>query len=162
MYLLRTSQQHHVQLSFMADQKANILITCNSIILSLSLARLESIQQYWSTYTLFSASACSMILALLVVSPFSGKKRNLDADDDNFNLLYFGHFTDLPLSQFKSQMLKTMESSAQVKDAMIKDIYQLGMVLKTRKYLFLKWSSRVFMVGVIGSMMALVVQMLSV
>ena len=161
MYMLRTTQQHHVQLSFMADQKANILITCNSIILSLSLARLDVIQQYWSTYTLFAASASSMILALLVVTPFSASKETIDSKEDNFNFLFFGHFTNVSFHRFKDKMNETMESSSQVKDAMLRDIYQVGMALKTRKYRFLKWSSAVFMLGVISSMMVLVVQIMT-
>src|SRR5216684_8794901 len=37
--LLRTAQQHHVQLSFMADTKASILITISSIVLTIALSR---------------------------------------------------------------------------------------------------------------------------
>jgi hypothetical protein len=39
--ILRTTQQHHVQLSVMADTKANILITVSSIILTLILGKIE-------------------------------------------------------------------------------------------------------------------------
>ena len=39
--LLRTTQQHHVQLSVMADTKANILITVSSIILTLILGKMS-------------------------------------------------------------------------------------------------------------------------
>jgi hypothetical protein len=32
-YMLRTTQQHHVQLSFIADQKTNIIIAFSSVLL---------------------------------------------------------------------------------------------------------------------------------
>ena len=143
MYMLRTTQQHHVQLSLIADQKANILLACNSIILSLSLSRI-----------------ISMLLALLVVAPLSLKKKRPHPDDRNFNVLFFDHFTTLPFNQFRDRMFSTMESSEQVQEAMVKDIYQIGKVLTTRKYLFLKGSSSVFMLGVVVSIILLVIQMM--
>ena len=41
--MLRTAQQHHVHLSAMADTKANIIITVSSIVLTLSLGRLNEL-----------------------------------------------------------------------------------------------------------------------
>ncbi len=58
------------------------------------------------------------------------------------------------------RMFSTMESSAHVQEAMVKDIYQIGKVLTTRKYLFLKGSSSVFMLGVVVSIILLVIQMM--
>jgi hypothetical protein len=158
MYMLRTTQQHHVQLSLIADQKANILLACNSIILSLSLSRMDFIKVYWCTYSMLSASVISMLLALLVVAPLSLKKKRPHPDDSNFNVLFFDHFTTLPFHQFRDRMFSTMETSEQVQEAMVKDIYQIGKVLTTRKYLFLKGSSSVFMLGVIVSIILLVIQ----
>jgi len=43
---------------------------------------------------------------------------------------------------------------------MIKDIYQIGKVLSTRKYLFLKWSSLIFMIGLLISILLLVTQVI--
>jgi hypothetical protein len=102
-----------------------------------------------------------MLLALLVVAPLSLKKKRPQPDDRNFNVLFFGDFTSLSFNQFRDRMFSTMESSESVQEAMVKDIYQIGKVLTTRKYLFLKWSSSVFMLGVILSVILLVIQMMS-
>jgi hypothetical protein len=158
MYLLRTTQQHHVHLSLVADQKANILLACNSIILSLSLSRMDFVGGYWCTYSMLSASVISMLLTLLVVAPLSLKKKRPQPEDRNFNVLFFDHFTSLSFDEFRNRMLDTMESSERVQEAMVKDIYQIGKVLSTRKYLYLKWSSRVFMLGVVVSILLLAIQ----
>jgi hypothetical protein len=160
MYLLRTTQQHQVQLSHIADHKANILLACNSIILSLLLARIDTIRDYWCTYSMLGTSVISILLALFVVAPLSRKKRRPNSNDREFNVLYFDHFTSLPFDQFRNSMLKTMESSEGVQEAMIKDIYQIGKVLSTRKYLFLKWSSLIFMIGLLISILLLVTQVI--
>jgi len=54
--LLRTVQQHHVQLSVMADIKANILITISSILLTIAVARANDPQLRPALLTL--AVAC--------------------------------------------------------------------------------------------------------
>jgi hypothetical protein len=158
MYMLRTTQQHHVQLSVIADQKANILLACNSIILTLSLSRLEFIQSYWCTYTMLASSVASMLLALLVVAPLSRKRKRPKLGERDFNVLFFDHFTSLSFDQYRDSMLEKMQSSESVQETMVKDIYQIGQVLSTRKYRFLKLSSIVFMVGLLVSIALLAVQ----
>ena len=160
MYMLRTTQQHHVQLSHIADQKANILLACNSIILSLSLARMDFLRGYWCTYTMLTACLVSMLRALFVVAPLSRKRKQIQPDDRNFNLLFFDHFTNIPFDQFRDRMFDTMESPDRVQEAMVKDIYQIGKVLSTRKYLFLKWCSLVFLIGVVVSVILLAIQVM--
>jgi len=109
---------------------------------------------------MLAASVASMLLALFVVAPLSRKRKPPQPDDRNFNLLFFDHFTSLPFDVFRNRMMETMESSEHVQEAMVKDIYQIGKVLSTRKYLFLKWSSRVFMFGVVVSILLLVIQVM--
>ena len=158
MYMLRTTQQHHVQLSIIADQKANILLASNSIILTLSLSRLEFIQSYWCTYTMLASSVASMLLALLVVAPLSRKRKLPQPGDREFNVLFFDHFTSLSFEQYRDSMLEKMQSSESVQESMVKDIYQIGQVLSSRKYRFLKLSSIVFMSGILVSIVLLAVQ----
>jgi hypothetical protein len=55
-------------------------------------------------------------------------------------------------------MLEKMQSSESVQETMVKDIYQIGQVLSTRKYRFLKLSSIVFMAGLLISIALLAVQ----
>jgi hypothetical protein len=107
---------------------------------------------------MLAASIASMLLALFVVAPLSRKRKPPQPDDRNFNVLFFDHFTSLSFDEFRNRMLDTMELAERVQEAMVKDIYQIGKVLSTRKYLFLKWSSRVFMLGVVISILLLAIQ----
>jgi len=158
MYMLRTTQQHHVQLSLLADQKANILIASNSIILSLTLSRLEVLQGYWCTYSMVAMSIVSIVLALFVVAPLSLPKRRPKLKEEQFNSLFFDHFSQLSHEEYQAHMSEIMETPEQVQRAMVKDIYQIGRVLQTRKYPFLKFSSLVFVVGVLLSIVFLAAQ----
>src|SRR5207342_1091097 len=96
--LLRTTQQHHVQLSVMADTKANILITVSSIVLTLVLGKMSDPGLRAAMMTLAGFVLVALLLAIIAVLP---KYRPLRLAPDaalpaNFNLLFFGHFAELP------------------------------------------------------------------
>jgi len=65
-------------------------------------------------------------------------------------------------AEYQSRMNEIMETPEQVKEAMVKDIYQIGNVLQSRKYPFLKLSAFVFIIGIIISLLLLVTQLLFV
>jgi hypothetical protein len=55
-------------------------------------------------------------------------------------------------------MFAIMETPEQVKEAMVRDIYQIGKVLSNRKYPFLKLSSAIFIGGILITLLLFVVQ----
>src|SRR5690348_1937973 len=67
--MLRTAQQHHVQLSVMADVKANIIITVSSIVLTMTLGRLNDPALRVSAVTLLVFTTIALLLAILAVLP---------------------------------------------------------------------------------------------
>ncbi len=157
-YMLRTTQQHQVQLSAIADQKANIIIASNCILLSLTLSRIESVYQYWGIWTLVGMSVLCIITSVIVIAPLSLKQMPTDTKSPNFNPLFFMHFTTLSQNEFQSEIKSIMQSSELIQDTMVKDIYQIGKVLATRKYPFLKLSSAIFILGLLTSLLLLIIQ----
>ena len=73
-YMLRTTQQHHVALSMMADQKANIMIAATSILLTFAFANFKQQNLFWGFLALFIFAFISLILAILAVSPTTGRQ----------------------------------------------------------------------------------------
>lgn len=158
MYMLRTTQQHHVQLSSFADQKANIIIASNCIIFSITLARIETAVQYWGVWALLATSVLCIITAVMVVAPLSLPKKRPSFVSKNFNPLFFMHFTAYSPEEYDSRMKQIMETKEEVQESMIRDIYQIGKVLSTRKYPFLKISSAIFIGGMLLSLVLFSVQ----
>jgi hypothetical protein len=149
-YMLRTVQQHHAHLSALADQKAGIIIAANSILFSLALTR--NLQQVdWAALLLMAGSAITVLFALLVVAPFSAFRKSPAAGTRHFNLLFFGHFSSLGPEEFSEQMHGAMKNDAALHETMIRDIYQLGMVLAKRKYRFLGYAGVSFMLTLVLS-----------
>lgn len=151
--ILRTTQQHHVTLSAMADTKASIIITVSSIVLTLSFGKLDQPDLRLSILTLTVFTLMALLLAILTVLP---KYRPLRLKQDaalppNFNLLFFGHFSELPRERFLIEMARTMHDDGGVYQAMSKDIYSLGSYLSNHKYRYLRFSYLSFLTGFIAA-----------
>ena len=142
-YMLRTTQQHHVQLSLMADQKANIMIASTSILLTFSFANFKQQNLFWGFLALFLFSFFSLILAILAVMP-----RLHHHQSGSMNPLFFGDFRHMPLEDYQHVMREVMDSDRATYDALIADIHALGTTLSDRKYRFLGLSYRTFLAGI--------------
>ena len=146
---LRTAQQHHVQVSVMADVKANIVITASSIVLTLALNRFDDPGYRTSVMVLVPFITLALLFAIIAVLP---KHRPVHwpagaPKPSMFNLLFFGHFATLSKERFLVEMEKVMESDAALYRAASEDIYGIGYYLDRYKYRYLRWSYFFFLAG---------------
>ena len=153
--ILRTTQQHHVALSTMADTKANIIITVSSIVLTLSIGRMGEPTLRASVLTLTAFTLAALLLAILAVLP---KYRPLrlkpeQALPPHFNLLFFGHFAELDEQRFMREIAERLKADGSVYRAMAKDIYSLGSYLSHHKYRYLRLSYICFLIGFVSSVL---------
>jgi hypothetical protein len=147
--MLRTMQQHHVQLSVMADNKANILITVSSIVLTMVLANLKDPDLRAAMMTLAGFVLIALLLAIIAVLPkYRPLRIQQDAKlPDQFNLMFFGHFAELPRDRFLSEVTEALKADGSVYETMAKDVYALGYYLAHFKYRFLRLSYLFFLAG---------------
>ncbi len=146
--LIRTSQQHHVQLSAMADLKANIVITVSSVILTFTMGRINDPQLKVSAIILLCFTSVALILAILAVLPkYRPLRLNGHELPPHFNLLFFGHFAELPRERFLEDMARAMRNDGSAYEAMAKDLYSLGVYLAHYKYPYLRAAYLFFLTG---------------
>lgn len=157
-YLLRTTQQHHVQLSIMADQKANILIGITLIIQTLVFGQYPKSGLRIELLTLSLFSFIATCLALYAVLPALKRSRNLRTSEPN--PLFFSYFSSLGIDQYLDQMDKVFKDDCKVYETLLKDIYQLGCVLEFKKYKYIRYSYMTLIVGLIISFSIFAVQSL--
>lgn len=161
--MFRITSGNNQRLSDMADNKAHILITVNSIILSaiisLVLRKLDenSIITY-PTFCLLGVSVVTIVVAILATRPSipSGEFSQQDIDDKKVNLLFFGNFYRMKLEDYSAGMRKVMSDSEFLYGTLIKDVYSQGVVLG-RKYRLLRLAYNIFMFGLIVSVLWYVV-----
>jgi hypothetical protein len=145
---LRTTQQHHVALSSMADTKANIIITCSSIVLTLTFGRITDPELRTSVLTLGGFTLVALLLAILAVLPkYRPFKLRDETLPENFNLLFFGHFSALSRERYLKEMSRTLVPDGTVYATWVADIYSLGSYLGLHKYRYLRLSYIFFLMG---------------
>ena len=148
-YLLRTAQQHHVNISSMADRKANILITVSSIVMTLLLGRGATEELVFPEILLAAFTLIALLMAIIAVLPAyrAPRLKKNDRLPKNFNLLFFGHFSRLDAARYELEMARILSKDANVYRALVKDLYEIGYYLAQRKYRYLRWSYLFFLSG---------------
>jgi predicted metal-dependent HD superfamily phosphohydrolase len=158
--MFRISSGNHQRLSDMADKKAHIMITVNSIILSAVISLvLRKLDSYGflvvPTFLLLSISLAAMTFSILSTRPSvpSGTFDQADLENKKVNLLFFGNFYKMPLDQFAAGMEMMMEDGTFLYGSLIRDVYAQGLVLG-KKYHLLRISYNIFMYGAIAAVVA--------
>jgi hypothetical protein len=153
--MFRTSYRTHLDLSTLADNKANIMISINGIIMSILLASiypriLENRFLLLPTAVLLVFCLLSLVYAVLAARPrVTRREATLDeVREGKANILFFGTFTSMQEEDFLEGMLDIVHDPEKAYGNMIRDIYGLGSVLET-KYRLLRSSYTTFMVGLI-------------
>ncbi|HEY4128621.1 MAG TPA: Pycsar system effector family protein [Gammaproteobacteria bacterium] len=141
--------QHHVQLSAMADVKANIIITASSIVLTLALSHFEDPGYRTTVMLLLPFVTLALLFAVIAVLP---KHRIIPWTEGaprpaKFNLMFFGHFAELPRQRYVREMAKLLKDDRAIYEAMLEDIYGIGHYLDAYKYRYLRWSYLCFLIG---------------
>jgi len=148
-HLMRATQFHLVQLSSMADMKANMLLTMSSVVMTLALPQLLKNTHLWPLFILVGFCLLTICLATYAVMP-KLPPPNLPAPDPNnpsFNPLFFGDFTRMSQDQFETTMGEIMSSHERTYAAQVREIYLLGNFLAKKKYRFLRYAYISFIVG---------------
>ncbi|MSQ92621.1 MAG: hypothetical protein EXR87_06790 [Gammaproteobacteria bacterium] len=144
--LLRTVQQHHAHLNSLADQKANTMVGACFVVLAILIGQMKvagfSLPWLILTGTTLMAALCSV----LAVMP-RGINDRINPAAINFNLLFFGHFSNLSADEFRLRMEELISADASIHRAMIMDIYWMGKLLHGKKYRYLMYSYRIFLAG---------------
>tara|TARA_R110000744_G_scaffold102765_1_gene197412 strand:- start:139 stop:711 length:573 start_codon:yes stop_codon:yes gene_type:complete len=153
--LFRTLSRNHYNLLKMADNKARIVLTVNSIITSLLLgirfidAGTRGININTGTKILVISSMLSMIFALICILPhrYFGKKYRKSGYKGS---LYAENFSSLSLDEFKQEFERIMLSGQSVYDEMVTDLYFLGKIISMKQKL-VTISVGIFLLGLIAT-----------
>ncbi|UJH91275.1 DUF5706 domain-containing protein [Antarcticibacterium sp. 1MA-6-2] len=163
--MFRVTLRNHITLSEIADTKANILLSVNAIIISLALAniipKLDAVTNKHlliPTLILVVFSVASIILSIMSTRPnvTSGEFTKEQVENREVNLLFFGNFHKMPFEQFKWGINEIIKDKDYVYESLMLDLHLLGKVLQ-RKYLLLRITYTVFMIGIIISVISFVI-----
>ena len=164
----RTNYRNHINLSAIADNKANIMISVNAILLSvlISLLTYKNITEtkpmiLMAIIVFFMTGLTSLIFAVLSARPkvTTTNKQSKDKILNQKNIVFFGNFVHLDLDQYEEAMDAVFRDGELMYGNMVRDLYYLGKVLD-KKYRYLTTSYNIFMVGFVATSITLVIALL--
>jgi hypothetical protein len=162
-HLVRTNQQITMQLSQMADQKASILMGATFVVFTLAIgqARSGGGALAMPLAILATFSFLSALLAVSAVLPRVGKAPPVVYKDgkDHSNILFFGRFEQMDEDEFIDTVKARLRTEEDLYETMLRDTYQNGVVLARRKYRYLAYAYRLFVVGLTLTFIAFGVEM---
>jgi hypothetical protein len=154
-HMLRQTRVHHVQLSTMADLKANMMLTVASVVLTYTIGYLSDLAFQWGALTLILFCMGTIVAAIYATMPRLPKAvpglTRPDVNATHFNLLFFGSFVHLSYEEFNAAMEELLNDPGRGSDAMVKEIYTLGQFLAYKKYRYLRWAYLLFLSGLFGA-----------
>lgn len=154
---LRTAHQNQTQLNLMADQKANILIGTLVLMFTVVFTRLLTLSEY-NKQTIIPLAVfivlelIPIVLTTLVLIPRNIKGLTGAPIEKIPNPLFFGFFTSFSEKEYVGFIEKNLCDNQSAQQFLVKDIYQIGLVLK-RKYHLLKLAYLSAMTGFVVPVM---------
>jgi len=161
--MFRISSSNNQRLSDMADNKAHIMISVSSIILSAIISLvLRKLDEYYylafPTYMILGVSILTIIYSIIATRPslLKGSFTKHDLEEKKVNLLFFGNYYKMSFEDYTFGMEQLMNDSVYVYKTLIKDVYSQGIVLG-HKYKLLRIAYNIFMYGLLTSVIAFVI-----
>lgn len=137
--MYRVTYENHIALSQLADNKANMLISINGVIISVMIAIVTRLGEVsWSLLpivVLVGGALVSLGFAVIAARPRLGSHRVTleQVRDGSGNLLFFGQFTTMPLAEFEESLAALSKDSKLLYHHLGRQLYHMGESL-SRKY----------------------------
>lgn len=162
--MYRIVMRTHMDLSAIADTKANIMISVNAILLSILVTvlfrRIEEYTAFWLPGVILTmVCLLTIVFAILATLPqvvTQGHFRKEDVINNKSNLLFFGNFYNISRDDFEWGMKVIRHNDDLAYGSLTRDLYSLGRVL-ARKYKMLRFSYLIFVIGLVISIISFIV-----
>ena len=161
--MFRINAANQMRLSDMADNKAHILLTINSVIISVLISfifrKLETESKLLiPALSFLFTSLVTLVSAILVTRPKVNRSHFTAEDVQNrkVNLLFFGSFHSVKYEDYEAGMKEMIKNKDYLQSSIIRDNYNLGKVLE-RKYRKLNFAYGFFMFGFVISVISFII-----
>lgn len=140
---LRANLTKHMTLNQMADQKASMILTAASLILTIAVTQYDKLG-LGALALLLVTGGLAILFSIFAIIPVRHPGSSL-------NLFYFRSFSQLSEEEFIRSFKATLADRDRLYDAYLHEIYFLGKHRLTRKYRWISnglWSLLIGLIGV--------------
>lgn len=161
--MFKTALRNHLDLSSLADNKANIMLSVNALILTiaapmaLSYVR-DNVLLIIPLIILLITCLISMIYATLATRPIkmTGHTSKEQIEAGKSNLFFFGNFYAMNFDEYSDGMQEVIDDENKLESSIRRDLYFLGRSLG-KKYSQLRICYNIFMVGMVITIIVLAI-----
>jgi predicted metal-dependent HD superfamily phosphohydrolase len=153
--MFKTSLRNHLDLSNLADNKANIMLSVNALIITVAIPLVSSYAQQVgfiipAMATLIVSCLVSMIYATLATRPIKmdGYTAPEKIEAGESNLFFFGNFYSMTFEEYQKGMMHVISDEKDLDNTIMRDLFFLGRSLG-KKYRQLRYCYNIFMIGVV-------------
>lgn len=165
--VIRTTQRNNVELTHIADNKANVLLSLNAIMLTFLLPstvpNTASILELNLVIPLFIvACTCfsTIYISTLVLKPSKfDKPRYFGGKYKNHNPFFFGNIYKMEPNEFFETMDRTFEDKEAIKNALTQDMYYAGKRLGYKMTL-IRRAFNIFLTGIFLSIVSSIIALM--
>ena len=154
--MLVAAEAGHMALSDMADNKSSILMGASFVVFGLSIGDISAGKAGVPILLLTAFSFAATVLGVLTVRP--ARMRAFKTTPEKANLMFFGSFTNISRQEYEEAVIKTLSSEEETYRQMARSIYDHGCVLRREKFQWLYWSYTLFLVGLIVTFIAVIIE----
>jgi|SRR5687768_1832165 len=158
----KTALRNHIDLSSIADNKANIMLSVNAVIITFTLPLLgaeiaENKILLFPTIMLLSVCLVAMIYATLATRPIpmKGYSSMESILQKKSNLFFFGNYFNMSFDEYEKGMNATVGDDDILDTTIMRDLFFLGKTLGN-KYRYLRRCYTIFMYGIIVTVISFV------
>ncbi|MAT53818.1 MAG: hypothetical protein CMN32_05010 [Saprospirales bacterium] len=158
--MFKTTLRNQIDLTNIADNKANIMLSINSLLITLGIPLLlprvmEDTKLLLPTVTLLLTCVLSIVYATMATRPvkMTGITDPSLIDQGKSNLFFFGNFYKMDMETYRKYLHKVLLNDELLDNSIVNDLYFLGRTLGN-KYRRLRITYNIFMIGMVLTVIA--------
>ncbi len=164
--MFKTTLRNQIDLTNIADNKANIMLSINSLLITLGIPLLlpkvmEDTKLLFPTVVLLLTCVLSIVFATMATRPvkMTGMTDPSLIEQGKSNLFFFGNFYRMDMETYRQSLHKVLLSDELLDNSIVNDLYFLGRTLGN-KYRRLRITYNIFMIGMVCTVIAFGITML--
>jgi len=153
--MFKTTLRNQIDLTNIADNKANIMLSINSLLITIGIPMLASNLKahpglIYPAIVLLLTCILSIVFATLATRPVKmlGTTSTEAIDKGNSNLFFFGNFFKMEREDYLKSLMRVMAKEETIDKSIVNDLYFLGRTLGN-KYRRLRITYEIFMFGMV-------------
>ncbi len=159
--IIRTTQRNNIELTHIADNKANVLLSLNALMVTFLLPLVVAnsaviLERLLYIPLIFLSLTCfiTIYICTIVLKPSNLKNfRDNDNQEGQFSPFFFGNFYKMQPQEFFDYIKDTAAKPDNIRGHLAEDLYYIGRRLAF-KMNYIRWAFNIFIIGLFLSLLS--------